>query len=98
MNPRRLFIASCLALIATAMAFSIRADIIPALKAEFALTDAEVGAIAGPGLWGFAITIALGGMLVDTLGMGPLMWFAFFGHVAGTVLTIFASGFYSLFF
>lgn len=97
MHPRRLFLASCLALIATAMAFSIRADIIPALKMEFALTDAEMGAIAGPGLWGFAITIALGGMLVDTLGMGPLLWFAFFGHVLGVVLTIFAQGYASLY-
>jgi MFS family permease len=98
LNQRRLFIASCLALVATSMAFSIRADIIPAMKTDFGLTDAQMGAAAGPGLWAFSITIVLGGILVDWVGMGPLMVFAFFGHVLGTVLTIFSTGFSSLYF
>lgn len=98
MNSRRLFLASCLALIATAMAFSIRADIIPALKTDFGFTDTQMGEIAGPGLWGFAITIVLGGMLVDMLGMKALMWLAFTGHVTGVLLTIFAQGYGSLYF
>ena len=62
MNSQRLFVASCLAIAATALAFSVRADIIPALKADFGLTDTEIGQIAGSGLWGFAITIVLGGV------------------------------------
>ena len=45
MRARRLFLASCLALIATSMAFSIRADIIPALKTDFGLTDTQMGQI-----------------------------------------------------
>jgi len=95
---RRLFLASCLALIATSMAFSIRADIIPALKTDFGFTDTQMGQIAGPGLWGFAITIVLGGMLVDMLGMKALMWLAFSGHLLGVVLTIFSQGYGSLYF
>lgn len=97
MKSRRLFVASCLALIATAMAFSIRADIIPALKTEFGLTDSQMGQIAGPGLWGFAITIVLGGMLVDMVGMKTLMIVAFLGHIIGVVMTIFAQGYTSLY-
>ncbi|MBI4404852.1 MAG: MFS transporter [Deltaproteobacteria bacterium] len=97
-KQKRLFVASCLALIATSMAFSIRADIIPALKVDFSFTDTQMGVVAGPGLWGFAITIVLGGMLVDVLGMGTLMALAFVGHVAGVLLTIFATGFQSLYF
>jgi len=98
MRARRLFLASCLALIATSMAFSIRADIIPALKTDFGFTDTQMGQIAGPGLWGFAITIVLGGMLVDMLGMKALMWLAFSGHVAGVILTVFSQGYGSLYF
>jgi MFS family permease len=69
MNAQRLFVASCLAIAATALAFSVRAAIIPALKADFGLTDTQIGQIAGAGLWGFAITIVVGGVLLDRLGM-----------------------------
>jgi MFS family permease len=98
MNAQRLFVGSSLAIAATALAFSVRADIIPALKADFGLTDTEIGQIAGSGLWGFAITIVLGGMLLDSLGMGRLMTFAFVGHVGGVVMTLLAQGFWQLFF
>ncbi len=97
MNQRRLFLASCLALIATAMAFSIRADIIPALKTDFSLTDTEMGQAAGPGLWGFAFTVILGSLLVDKFGMKKLMAVAFAGHLAGVLLTIMARDFWTLF-
>lgn len=97
MDSRRLFTASCLALVATSMAFSIRADIIPLLKHDFALNDLQMGQIVGPGLWGFAITIIFGGLLVDSLGMSRLMKLAFVGHVLGTLMTIFATGFTTLF-
>lgn len=97
MNPTRLFVASCLALVSTSMSFSIRADIIPALKTEFGFTDQVMGIVAGPGLWGFAITIVLGGMIVDAVGMKRVMQFAFLGHLAGVLLTVFATGFKSLY-
>jgi len=96
MSSRRLFVASCLAIAATALAFSVRADIIPALKADVGLTDTEIGQIAGSGLWGFAITIVVGGVLLDNLGMGKLMTFAFLSHVAGVVMTLLAQGYWPL--
>ncbi len=98
MNQRKLFIASCFALIATAMAFSIRTDIIPQLKGDFGFTDTEMGSLMGPGVWGFAITIVLGGFLVDTLGMKTLLGLAFFGHIGGIALTIFSTTFSQLYY
>jgi MFS family permease len=97
MKQGRLFLASCIALIATAMAFSIRADIIPAMKGDFGFTDTQMGQIIGPGLWGFTITIVLGGILLDLIGMGRLMAFAFFAHLSGVFLTIFSQGYWTLY-
>jgi len=96
-NRQRLFIASCLALIATALAFCVRADIIPALKADFGLTDTEMGQIAGSGLCGFATTIVLGSILLDKVGMAKLMTFAFGGHVAGVLFTLLAQDYWTLY-
>jgi hypothetical protein len=71
-NPARLFVACCAAPVAIAVAFSVRTDIVPALKAEFGFTDTEIGQILGAGLWGFAVTLIVGGILLDKLGMGRL--------------------------
>lgn len=35
MNPRRLFVASCIALVASAFSFVVRGDILPALGSTF---------------------------------------------------------------
>ena len=64
---------------------------------EFSLTNAQVGAVTGAAFWGFLLSMVFGGPLCDVLGMGRLAALAFVGHVAGTALTIFASGFGSLF-
>ncbi len=93
----RLFLASCLALIVTAMSFAIRGDIMGALEAEYHLNKEELGWIAGTAFWGFTLSIVFGGPLCDFLGMGRLLRFAFVGHLAGVATTIFASGFWSLF-
>lgn len=98
MNPQRLFVASCIALLTTGVAFSVRTDIIPALKADFGFTDSEIGQAAGAGLWGVAVTMLLGSMLLDRLGMGKLSGFAFAAHGAGTLLTLWANDFWTLYF
>ena len=61
MNPGRLFFASCLALVTTSMVFSIRADILDALAADFQLTKEQVGWAISPAFWGFTISIQIGG-------------------------------------
>lgn len=93
----RLFFASCIALITTAMSFAIRGDIIGALETQFALSKEDLGWIAGTAFWGFTLSIVFGGPLCDFLGMGLLLRLAFVGHIGGVAMTIFAGGFWSLF-
>ena len=50
-NASRLFIGSCVALVATSVAFATVGAIMLALKREFALTNEEVGWIGGAALW-----------------------------------------------
>ena len=97
MNPRRLFVASCISLVTAGVAFSVRTDIIPSLKGDFGFTDTEMGQAAGAGLWGVAVTMLVGSMILDRLGMGKLMAFAFVSHSVGIVLTIFAKDFWTLY-
>ena len=96
MNQRRLFVASCIALVATAMTFAIRGDIMGNLGQDFSLNKEQVGYIAGAAFWGFTISIFIGGQLCDWLGMSKLLALAFLCHTAGILLTIFAPGFWLL--
>lgn len=97
MNERRLFQASCVALIATAMSFAIRGDIMGDLETVFSLSKTELGWIAGAAFWGFGLAIFFGGPLCDILGMGNLLRLAAVGHIGGTLLTIVAPNFQALF-
>jgi MFS family permease len=97
MNPSRLFTASCIALIATAMSFAIRGDIMGDFERVFALDKVQVGWIGGAAFWGFGLSILFGGPLCDILGMGTLLRLAAVGHIGGVLLTIFAPNFAVLF-
>ncbi len=93
MNQRRLFIASCVALIATAMSFAIRGDIMGQVQQELSLTDVQVGWILGAAFWGFGLSILFGGPLCDLLGMGTIMRLAAAGHILGALLTVVSTNF-----
>jgi MFS family permease len=96
-HRRRLFLASCIALIATAMSFSIRGDILGDLGTTFSLSNEQLGKAAGAWAYGFTLAIFIGGQLVDLFGMRRIVWLAFLMHFAGVALTIFANGFWMLF-
>jgi len=96
-KPGLLFTASCMSLIATAMSFAIRGDIMIDLEAQFGLDKTQLGFAAGAWTWGFALAILFGGPLCDLLGMRRILYLAFLGHAAGFLMTIFASGFGMLF-
>lgn len=96
-NRSGLFWASCVALIVTAMTFGIRAGILGILGKEFALSAGELGIVTGTAFWGFTLAMIFGGPLCDVIGMKRLLIVAFFGHAIGIVLTILATGFWSLF-
>jgi cyanate permease len=96
-NAPRLFLGSCLALIATSVAFAVIGDIMGTLKNEFVLTNTQIGLIGGAALWGFTVSMIALGPLCDALGMKRLLGFAFICHLAGPLIMIFANGFGMLF-
>jgi fucose permease len=93
----QLFNASCVALIVTALAFATRGSFVEAWATEFNLTHTQVGWIIGTAFWGFTLAMVFGGPLVDIIGIGRIISIAFFCHVTGIILTIIATGFWSLF-
>ena len=93
-----LFNASCTALVVTALTFATRAGMIEPWRAEFNLDATQAGWIVGTAFWGFTLAMVLIGPLVDLIGMKRVIYVALTGHVAGILLTIFAGGFWSLFF
>jgi len=97
MNPNRLFTASCAALITTAMSFALRGGATGDWMTQFNLTGEQAGWVNGTAFWGFTLAMMFGGPLVDTLGFKRILGIAFFGHLAGILLTIFAWDFWSLF-
>jgi MFS family permease len=93
----QLFNASCVALVVTALAFATRGSFVEAWASEFNLTHTQVGWIVGTAFWGFTLAMVFGGPLVDIIGLGRIISIAFFCHVAGIILTIAATGFWTLF-
>ncbi len=90
MNPRRLFTASCVALVTTSMVFSIRGDILDALGADFHLTKEQTGLVLSPAFWGFTLSILIGGSLVDFLGMRRLLLLSGGGYLAAVTAILLA--------
>jgi MFS family permease len=97
-NTSKLFLASCMALIVTSLSFGIRAGILNKLGTEFNLSTAELGTIASTAFWGFPLSVIIGGMIVDKIGMKQLLSVGFILHLLGIVMTIFANGYWALFF
>jgi MFS family permease len=86
----RLFLGCIIALVATAFGFIVRADLIGVWGEEFKLSEEQKGVILGAGLYPFAISIILFSLIVDKIGYGVSMVFAFFGHVIGALVAIYA--------
>ena len=96
-NKRRLFNACSLALVVTAMTFSLRAALLGTLGDYFSLTPQEIGEIASAAFWGFTIAMFVGGPLCDFMGLRRMYLFAFIAHLSGIILTIFSAGYWPLF-
>lgn len=94
----KLFVASCLALLVTSLSFGIRAGVLNQQGIDFNLTSAQLGTIAATAFWGFPLAMLVGGIIVDIIGMKRLLVLAFAFHLVGIVLTIYATGYWSLFF
>ncbi|MEM1450761.1 MAG: MFS transporter [Planctomycetota bacterium] len=95
-GDKKLFWACFIALIATAFGFIVRAMVIDDWAAEFQLTETQKGQIFGVGLWPFAISIVLFSLIIDKIGYGRAMVFAFACHVVSAIVTMTATGYWSL--
>lgn len=96
-NRKRLFIASCLALLVTAMTFAIRARIATVFINEYGLSAEEVGRALAPAFWGFAVAMFAGGYFIDIVKTRTVVWMAFGMHLVGIVLLLLAKDYTSLF-
>ncbi|MGE0608725.1 MAG: sugar MFS transporter [Pirellulales bacterium] len=96
-QDRKLFLGCFIALIATAFGFIVRASLMDTWQIEFGMTETQKGEIFGAGLWPFAISIVLFSLIIDKIGYGKAMIFAFVCHVTSTVMMYKATGYTSLY-
>lgn len=92
-DRRALFRTARVALLATAFCFAAVAAALGGIRAAFALTNAEVGLIAGAALWGLAIGQLILSPLCDVLGFRRMLLIAAGLQIAGVAVMIAASGF-----
>lgn len=69
----------------------------PVFGEQFNLSSEELGWVAGTAFWGITLAMIFGGPLVDIIGMKRIISLAFIGHASGIIITIFSTGFWSLF-
>src|SRR5215471_19192329 len=90
---RRLFLGCFFAMVATAFGFAVRGAVLGDWEGQFHLSEEQKGIISGVGTYPFAISIILFSLIVDKIGYGTAMVFAFLGHIVSTIATIFAPSF-----
>ncbi|MBM4080362.1 MAG: MFS transporter [Planctomycetes bacterium] len=91
-SQRWLFWACFIALVATSSAFVTRFAVLPEWGRQFNLTAVQMGEIGGAGVWPFAVSIILFSLVVDSIGYGTAMAFAFICHVAYGIIVVLAPG------
>lgn len=92
-----LFWACFIALMATSFIFMLRAMLITTWGLEFDFTKTQMGEILGVGLWPFALSIVVFSLIIDSIGYGRAMIFAFTCHVLSVVMILFADGYWMLY-
>jgi MFS family permease len=92
-----LFVTCFAAMVATAFCFVVRSLVIDDWGREFALSETQKGELLGVGLWPFSISIVALSLVVDRIGFRRVLWFAALCHVVGTVVTLLATGYWTLY-
>jgi len=90
-NAHRLLWAGFMAILAAGVGFAIRGGIFDNWGKEFGFTAAQLGAIGGAGFSGFCFGIIIGGVIVDKIGYGKLVFVALLCHVLSAFVTFGAS-------
>ena len=97
-EPSKWLFWTCFAaLVATSFGFIIRAQIIGDWGVDFNLSETQKGELLGVGLWPFAISIVLFSLIVDKIGYGRALVFAFVCHFISAFVTIFANSYTMLY-
>ena len=93
MKSNRLLIASVVAIATTSFGFIVRANLITEWGNLYNLTETQKGALQGAGLFPFALSIILFSLIIDKIGYGRSMAFAWTGHVVAAIVTMTASSY-----
>ncbi len=96
-NQTRLFVACIISLVAAAIGFIVRAFLIREWGVTFNLSETQIGSIQGAGLYPQALSIILFSLVIDRLGYGRTMAFAWICHVLSAVITMTANGYTGLY-
>ena len=96
-KQNRLFVAFVVALVAVAIGFVVRAFLITEWGLRFNLSETQIGSIQGAGLYPQALSMIFFSLIIDRVGYGRIMAFAFTGHVLSALITITASGYAGLY-
>jgi len=83
-----LFWGCFIALICTAFAFITRMFLIGDWANQFGLDAAQVGRLAGIGIWPFAVSIILFSLVIDKIGYKVSMIIAFIGHIVWAIMGV----------
>jgi MFS family permease len=90
-NRKRLLWAGFVAILAAGVGFGIRGGIFANWASDFGFSGAQLGAIGGAGFTGFCFGIMIGGLVVDKIGYGKLVFVAFLCHVLSALVTFTAT-------
>ena len=90
-NANRLLWAGFMAILAAGVGFGIRGGILATWGAEFGFTAQQLGEITGAGFTGFCFGIIIGGVIVDKIGYGKLVFAAFLFHALSAFVTFAAT-------
>jgi MFS family permease len=96
-RKNRLFVACVLSLVATAFGFVTRSMLLNTLGVAFDLSESQKGALQGAGLFPFALSIMFFSLIIDRIGYGRAMAFAWMLHVLSAILTITAQSYTGLY-
>lgn len=92
-----LFVACFAALVATSFSFIIRVLCMDAWQVYFGLSETQKGEIFGAGMWPFGLSIVLFSLIIDRVGYGKSMIFAFACHTVSAILLISAKDYWWLY-
>lgn len=93
----RLFVACIISLVAAAIGFVVRAFLITEWGVTFNLSETQIGSIQGAGLYPQALSIILFSLIIDRVGYGRIMAFAWIAHVLSAIITMTASSYAGLY-